>query len=268
MKNWLAVLIAFAGQAWAQSAAPAVTIADTEQREIVSAKTGSRYDLLVSLPDGYATNQQRYPVLYVLDGWHFPLLAFLQNNNRFSKRMPQVIVVNVSHGSKNVMALRAHDFTPSAVASVPGSGGAPAFLEFMEQELIPFVDKTYRTNPADRALLGHSFGGLFALYALQQRPGLFQRIVAASPVISRDGKQFVAPDQLKAFEPPVRLDISVGGDEFLAKQVTDYAAQLDRVKPRGLTYRFTSYPSEEHNSMRLPAFPAGLYWVYGWVPKP
>jgi hypothetical protein len=268
MNKLLVALLLFATHAWAQVAAPAVIITDTEQREILSAKTGSRYELLVSLPEGYAANQQRYPVLYVLDGWHFPLVAFLQNNNRFSKRMPAVIVVNVSHGSKNVMALRAHDFTPVAAASVPGAGGAPAFLDFLEQELIPFVDKTYRTTPADRALLGHSFGGLFALYALQQRPALFQRIVAASPVISRDGKQFVAPDQLRAFDPPVRLDLSVGADEPLARQVTDYAAQLDRLKPRNLTYRFTSYPNEEHNSMRLPAFPAGLYWVYGWVPKP
>ena len=33
-------------------------------------------------------------------------------------------------------------------------------------------------------------------------------------------------------------------------------------KPKGLDYRFTLYPGENHNSVRLVAFPAGLYWVY------
>ncbi len=268
MNRWLGVLLLCATQAFAQNPIRPVSIAGSEQREIASTKTGMRYELLVSLPDGYAVNQQRYPVLYVLDGWHFPLMAFLQDNNRFSQRMPPVIMVNVSHGSTNVMALRAHDFTPSPVASVPGSGGGAAFLEFIEQELIPFVDKTYRTNPSDRALLGHSYGGLFALYALQQRPALFQRIVAASPAIGWDQNRFFSPDKFKEFASPVRLDLSVGAVETFNKEVVDFSSQLDRLKPRGLTYRMTVYPHEEHNSVRLPAFPAGLYWVYGWVPKP
>jgi hypothetical protein len=63
----------------AQSPAPLVTLADTEQRALTSAKIGQRYDLLVSLPSGYATSGQSYPVLYILDGWHFPLMTFLQN---------------------------------------------------------------------------------------------------------------------------------------------------------------------------------------------
>jgi hypothetical protein len=74
---------------FAQSPAPPVTLADTEQRTLTSAKIGQRYDLLVSLPSGYATSGQSYPVLYILDGWHFPLMTFLQNNNVYSKRMPR-----------------------------------------------------------------------------------------------------------------------------------------------------------------------------------
>jgi predicted alpha/beta superfamily hydrolase len=110
----------------AQNAAPGVTLANTEQRQITSAKIGQRYDLLVSLPDDYAVSGKSYPVLYVLDGWHFPLMAFLQNNNQYSERMPPVIIVNVSHGTVNAMALRARDFTPSKTDQEPGSGGAAA----------------------------------------------------------------------------------------------------------------------------------------------
>jgi hypothetical protein len=73
---------------FAQSPAPPVTLADTEQRTLTASKIGQRYDLLVSLPAGYATSGRSYPVRYILDGWHFPLMTFLQNNNLYSKRMP------------------------------------------------------------------------------------------------------------------------------------------------------------------------------------
>jgi len=65
----------------AQTPEPAVSLADTQQRTLTSAKIGQRYELLVSLPAGYAKSGQSYPVLYVLDGWHFPLMAFIQENN-------------------------------------------------------------------------------------------------------------------------------------------------------------------------------------------
>jgi hypothetical protein len=208
-------------------------------------------------------------VLYVLDGWHFPLLAFLQNNNHYSERMPPVIMVNLSHGSGiNPMPLRGRDFTPTHLDLEPTSGGAAAFLEFLEHDVIPFVDRTYRTNQAERGLLGHSYGGLFALYALEQRPGLFNRIVAASPVAGWDHNLLFAGarERLKHLPRPVRLDLSAGdeGDderEFM-ESTAAFARLLDELKPGGLEYRYTRFPGENHNSVRLESFPHGLYWVY------
>jgi predicted alpha/beta superfamily hydrolase len=247
----------------AQSVVPGVTLATTEQRTITSEKIGQRYDLLVSLPNDYRTSGKAYPVLYVLDGWHFPLMAFLQNNNIYSERMPPVIIVNISHGDVGAMAARARDFTPTRTTQEPGSGGAGAFLDFLEHDVIPFVDRTYRTVPTDRALLGHSYGGLFALYTLEQRPSLFQRIVAASPAIGWDHRiLFDAHDRLTHLPFPVRLDLSVGGAESLLADNVAFARLLDQLKPAGLNYRFTIYQGENHNSVRLASFPAGLYWIY------
>ena len=266
---WIILTVFFLSgvAAWSQTVAPQVTLPDTEHRTLTSVKIGQRYDLLVSLPNGYATSGQSYPVLYILDGWHFPLMAFLQNNNVYSKRMRPVIMVNVSHGSTpDVMALRARDFTPTKTSREAASGGAAAFLDFLEHEVIPFVDRTYRTIPSDRGLLGHSYGGLFAIYALEQRPALFQRIVAASPALSWDNRLLFAAarQQLRKLPSPVRLDLSVGGEDELgfAKDTIAFAKLLDELKPAGLDYRFTLYRGENHNSVRLVSFPAGLYWAY------
>ena len=266
---WIILTVFFLSgvAAWSQTVAPQVSLPGTEHRTLTSAKIGQRYDLLVSLPNGYATSGQSYPVLYILDGWHFPLMAFLQENNIYSKRMRPVIMVNVSHGTTpDVMALRARDFTPSKTSREAASGGAAAFLDFLEHEVIPFVDRTFRTIPSDRGLLGHSYGGLFAIYALEQRPALFQRIVAASPALDWDNRLLFAAArrQLRSLPSPVRLDLSVGDeDEFgFAKDTIAFAKLLDELKPAGLNYRFTLYRGENHNSVRLVSFPAGLYWAY------
>jgi predicted alpha/beta superfamily hydrolase len=265
---FVALLVAVPGVAGllAQTALHPVVLENTDQRSLTSAKIGQRYDLLVSLPEGYATSGKSYPVLYVLDGWHFPLMAFLQQNNQYSQRMRPVIMVNLNEGSgEDVEALRERDFTPTKVAGKPGSGGGPAFLDFLEHELIPFVDRTYRTIPSDRGLLGHSLGGLFAIYVLEQRPALFQRIVAASPYLA-DNRALIAAarGRLHSLSVPVRLDLSAGGDDMpgIAEDTASYAKLLDELKPAGLDYRFTVYPGENHDSVRLASFPAGLYWVY------
>jgi predicted alpha/beta superfamily hydrolase len=268
MKAILAVLAVFLVGTFScgQTSAPKVALGDTEQRTITSKQIGQKYDLLVSLPQDYATSGKSYPVLYVLDGWHFPLMAFLQNNNIYSERMPPVIMVNISHGAgADVMALRARDFTPTKTSREAASGGAAAFLDFLEHEVIPFVDSTYRTVPSDRALLGHSYGGLFAIYCLEQRPALFQRIVAASPIAEWDNNLLLsdaARAKLGKLPENVRLDISVGdaGDDTAG--ATALATLLKEMKPAHLDYRFTVYHGENHNSVRLVSFPAGLYWVY------
>jgi hypothetical protein len=69
---------------------------------------------------------------------------------------------------------------------------------------------------------------------------------------------------LSSLPASIRLDLSVGSDDELgfAKSTTAFARLLDELKPKGLDYRFTLYAGENHNSVRLVAFPASLYWVY------
>ena len=107
----------------AQTPAPPVTLSDTEQRTIKSSKIGRSYDLFISLPENYYTSKQSYPVLYVLDGWHFSLMVSLQENNIYSKRMPPVIIVNIGQSpASEAMALRAQDFSPTPIPQSLGGG--------------------------------------------------------------------------------------------------------------------------------------------------
>ncbi len=73
-----------------------------------------------------------------------------------------------------------------------------------------------------------------------------------------------ASQALRAPPAPVRLDLSVGSDDELGftETTTAFAKALDNLKPKGLDYRLTVYPGQNHNSVRLVSFPAGLCWVY------
>jgi predicted alpha/beta superfamily hydrolase len=252
---------------------PEVALQNTEARSIASKIVGRTYGLLIALPDGYADSGKSYPVLYVLDAWHFPLVEYLAAESVYAKTMPRLIVVTVDQDGTTlesrggVMDLRRLDFTPTKAAGDNYSGGADRFLAFMEGELIPFVDTTYRTNKRDRGLLGHSYGGLFAIYAMLHQPELFRRIVAASPSLGWDGGSLIkdAPGLLSQGRFKTRIDFSYGSDELGEEKletVQPFFQTLDALKPEGLDYRLTIYPGQNHNSVRPYSFSSGLAWVY------
>jgi hypothetical protein len=262
----------------AASKPPEVALENTESRSITSRIEGRTYGLLVALPDGYAESTKAYPVLYVLDGWHFPLVDFLAEQGVYARTMPHLIVVTLDQGDGHetrarVMDLRRLDFTPTKVPGDDYSGGADRFLAFMAGELIPYVDAAYRTDRNDRGLLGHSYGGLFAIYALLHQPGLFGRIVAVSPSLGWDGGSLIKAAPGLIFQRPfkARIDFSYGSDESgdeKLESVQPFFWTLDALKPEGLDYRFTIYPGQNHNSVRPYSFASGLAWVYRDWPGP
>lgn len=99
----------------------------------------------------------------------------------------------------------------------PPSGGADQFLDFIERELKPLVAGELPVDPLRSALIGHSFGGLFALHCLFTRPAAFAAYVAASPSIWWNGRAIL--EEERAFTAtggparPARLLLSVGGEE-------------------------------------------------------
>jgi uncharacterized protein len=143
---------------------------------------GEERTVLVSLPQSYAHSVRRYPVLYLTDAqWHFDhtrsTAAFLARNGL----IPEIIVVGVTNidRTRDLYATRADFKQNGRTIPFPTSGNADHFLEFIEKELIPWTEASYRTTPL-RMLAGHSAGGNFALHAMCVKPQLFQVVIAAS----------------------------------------------------------------------------------------
>lgn len=190
-----------------QTAYPAVTIFNTEQRQLISKLNNQEYELYVSLPDNYVNSDSTYQVIYLTDAnQYFGLMADITRSLQWGSEMPETIVVGIGYPISAFktdderwgkwLAWRMRDFSPTNTAQMDKdfgidnvkSGGAPVFLQVLEQEVIPFVEKNYRAKSTDRTFVGFSLGGLFGLYALFQKPGLFHNYIIGSPSIWCDNK--------------------------------------------------------------------------------
>lgn len=134
----------------------------------------------VSLPDSYnneGSSYKNYPVLIVLDGnVHFKPISGMVSFMAGNGEIPEMIVVAIQNVD------RRRDFTPDKIITVRknNSGGGERFLGFLEEELIPALDKEYRTEPY-RILFGHSLGGLLAAHTYMKEKTLFNAFIAADP---------------------------------------------------------------------------------------
>ncbi len=183
-KNIIALLFFLIGinQATAQEAAEQIVIGTKLILHSNSLNEDREY--WVSLPDSYdneGASYKKYPVLIVLDGnAHFRsvtgMVNYMSSGYNGNVRIPEMIVVAVQNVN------RRRDFTPDKIITrrENDSGGGENFLRFLEDELIPRLDRDYRTAPY-RILFGHSLGGLLATHAYMKEKTLFNAFIAVDP---------------------------------------------------------------------------------------
>ena len=206
--------------------------------------------ILISKPAGYDQSSMKYPVMYLLDGnAHFHhttgIIQFLWSIGN----MPQMIVVAIPNTQ------RTRDLTPATSdtsSRLQNAGGADDFLKFIRRELMPHVESNYRTQPY-KLLVGHSFGGLFAVNTLLTHPESFDAYVAISPSLwwdtqrlIDDAKPFLQDNSnLKKF-----LFITLGnegGNMLPASQA--FSQVLKNHAPPGLNWQFDHMENETHGSI-------------------
>ncbi|MGD9902732.1 MAG: alpha/beta hydrolase [Vicinamibacterales bacterium] len=186
---------------------------------LTSAALGEVREYSVRLPPGYARNpRRRFPVVYVLDGP--PLDGYTaEGATRLADQglAPELIVVGIPNMQTSG---RARDFLPPWLSfrRRDGStfrGGADRFLRFLRDELVPRIERDYRTA-APRLLVGHSLGAIFVSHSLVAAPELFDGRFAHSPAIWRDEDAVVAEVEraLASGRPPGGFFyLSVGAKE-------------------------------------------------------
>lgn len=194
---------------------------------------GSRFltkphTVLVYLPPGYnawENGGRRYPVLYLHDGQNVfdGATSFIPGKewqvDETAERLIRageiapVIIVAVYNGGNE----RAHEYTPTRDRRFAGGvgGGANEYGRFLVEELKPFIDHTYRTqpDPDHTGLGGSSFGGLLTLHLGLRHSDVFRRLAVVSPSVWWDKRYLLrAVNGLKS-KPPLRLWVDIGTKE-------------------------------------------------------
>ncbi|MFK7784604.1 MAG: alpha/beta hydrolase [Crocinitomicaceae bacterium] len=141
--------------------------------------------LNIYLPNGYSSdNNKTYPVIYLLDGSKDEDFIHISGLVQFaSYPWINMIQESIVIGIENID--RKHDFTfPTTIKKdkedFPTSGGSEAFIDFIEQELQPYIESTYKVQN-DKTIIGQSLGGLLATEILVKKPDLFDTYIIVSP---------------------------------------------------------------------------------------
>jgi predicted alpha/beta superfamily hydrolase len=163
---------------------PNVDPAMVANLSIASGVNGATYDIKVALPANYSTSSEKYAVIYVLDGEeNFNLVSNQCKEISNEHDVSNVLVVSIGYGNDRNL-----DYTPTKTGD--GTGGAPLFLKFIKEELIPRMEKDFRadTTRSHRVILGHSYGGLFGAYAFGAHNDLFGNYILLSPSLWYDNE--------------------------------------------------------------------------------
>jgi predicted alpha/beta superfamily hydrolase len=273
---------------------PLATIDNTEVRLLHSRFVDQDFQISVALPWSYSRGGRTYPVIYVCDAnLCFGLVTEMQRMLAARREFPEAIIVGIGYPADPVqcLVLRIRDQTPGrdpagearirqtiALAGGPADvalqpGGAPVFLQFIREELIPFIESNYRAAPGDRTIVGHSTGGLFAMYVLLTQPGTFNRYVASSPSPGwGQDSLFAAEAAAGAARGDLKADVFMScGARETPEMIGALHRMEDKLRSRGcpqLKLTTHVFPDEIHTSVPPIATSRGLRVVFDKMPKP
>jgi predicted alpha/beta superfamily hydrolase len=276
---------------------PRVTIPNTEERTIFSSIVDQEFKIFVAYPRGYSDSDKEYPVLYLLDANAiFGTVAETIRTLQIFQELPEMLLVGIGYPVSNFLetqGFRARDLTPSVddewfrewlkgfseAKKIPlefkGTGGSKSFFKFIRDELMPFVHSNYRANTEDKAIIGSSIGGLFALYVLFHFPATFNRYIITSPSIWWDDQitlKYEAKFAMTNPELSAQVFMSVGSLEE-PEDEPDWPAMVSNMRVLTKTMQDRGYDKlelkahifedETHQSVGPAAISKGLRAVFG-----
>ncbi len=244
--------------------------------------------IYIQLPSSYNPEKnQKYPVVFILDGEMFlPTVCDVQNyySGGFT---PEMVLVGISN-DKN----RIRDLTTSTITTNFGmplneeNGKAESFSKFMEKELIPYIENKYPVTNF-RTLIGHSYGGLFAIYTLLKHPDLFTNYLAIDPSLDWDNQKLLKEAQgilaAQKYENK-SLFMSLSGQlnrqnsgvtihnvmqdttkiTLFARSTVTFSEMVRQNIKNGLSFDWKFYHRDLHGTIPFPSIMDGLISLFDW----
>lgn len=208
---------------------------------------GGERNYYLHLPSDYSDSGKAYPVLYILDGqMHFPSAVAIQHSLGNSTDVPEMIIVGIENEYP-----RRKDLVWEQ---------KEAYVSFLSEELIPFIDQTYRTKQ-ERILFGWEMGGYFSSYLLFHESQLFDGAISSNGA-------FVDDPLINSFEA---LDLTQDRYLYLANSIQDIytiddtnsAVKVLSEHPNPhVVWTYEAFNDETHSSLPYLTMYHGLRYFY------
>ena len=265
----------------------------------LTSENGIEYVLKISLPYNYDKSRE-YNSVYYLDGFGMSDIVLGANSilNVYEQCIEDLVYIGISYGGSrdNWIEKRTYDYTPIKFKSLGKeklnmadanskikvkvkyktegfelsentTGGGQAFLHFIDKAILPFVNETYKNLSNSKTLIGHSFGGLFAVYSLQTKPELFDNYIIISASLSINSSELLHKsrfDMLKNCNSNIKIFNSYGGLEpNITQQANDTLSNILAEKSfKNIKYHLKNYKKEDHTSILKDAIYDGIKFIY------
>jgi predicted alpha/beta superfamily hydrolase len=222
--------------------------------------------LNIYLPEKF-DKEKNYPIIYLLDGSiHEDFLHIVGLVQYFNLQftMPESIVIGIANVD------RKRDFTfPTAIEELkkdyPTTGHSGKFIQFLEQELKPYIDEYFK-NDGNEYIIGQSLGGLLATEILLSKPNLFSHYFIVSPSLWWDDQSVLkgASSKFANFTTkPKHVYISVGKKEHpvMVRDAENFFETLDSVKG-STTIKFNLMKEEDHGTILHNSIYNGFEYLF------
>ncbi|MNJ38601.1 Ferri-bacillibactin esterase BesA [compost metagenome] len=257
------------------SVAHPVNVPRTAEWMMHSRAENRKYRIMVGTPSEPPPSSG-YPVFYVLDA--NSVFSTMLETARVQGSCPNktgvfpAIVVGIGYDTEDLFAPeRYYDYTP--VQSVeyqyrpdgtplPEQGGAAAFLQFIEEELKPEIERRYVIDRGKQSIFGHSLGGLFTLYTLFTKPEAFSCYIAGSPSIHWNKSFFSEVEDMfvnRLQQGALNVKVLLGAGELERHHISQNSQNARRLTERlsvfassGVLAKFKEFEGEGHVTV-LPA---------------
>lgn len=226
--------------------------------EIVSSKKlNADREITIGLPPSYANNKsKKYPLLILLDGdYLFDPFQGALNYGAYWDDIPEVIVVGISQNKKEE---RYTDCAVDETTGLPAESGE-RFFEFIGQELIPALEKSYRLAPF-KIIAGHDTTAGFLNFYLYKDQPLFDAYISLSPELPK-GMEEQLPERFQTIQKNIYYYQSTadGDVKKMQQRIVNLDIAAKKITKPGFNYYFDDFKAASHYSLVLHSIPDALY---------
>lgn len=227
---------------------------------IKSEKLGEERRITIGLPASYEANKdKKYPVLYLLDGdYLFDPFSGAVSYGNYWDDIPEMIIIGI-HQNKD--GERFDDTTIDQNTGLPFEKGAK-FFEFIGAELIPYIEKKYRTSPF-RIIAGHDLTAGFANFYLYKETSIFNAYICLSPELANKMEVRI-PEKFAKIKEPIFFYLSAAdGDIKKIKEPIDKLNSNIKIANNPLVnYKYEVFKGTTHYTEVLHSIPSALYQIF------